>query len=64
MTMPKKPQCYRCKFHTNASCTIGKAPACGKYPNGRPKKVFYEAGKCSKFEPQQVNVGGRKKRRK
>ena len=63
MTMYMKPKCYECKHHTNAKCTIGKSPACKKYPNGRPAKVFYEGKKCAKFEPQQINVDGRKKRK-
>lgn len=50
MTMYMKPKCYECKHHTNAKCTIGKSPACKKYPNGRPAKVFYECGSCAKFE--------------
>lgn len=59
-----KPQCYECKYDKGASCKIGQCPACGKYLNGRPRAVFYEGKKCAKFEPQQVNVGGRKKRKK
>ena len=50
MTIYKKPQCYGCIHHTNAKCSIGKSPACKKYPNGRPAKVFYEGGSCAKFE--------------
>ena len=44
MTLYMRPKCYGCKHHTNAKCTIGKSPACKKYPNGRPAKVFYECG--------------------
>ena len=59
------PQCFNCKHDKDAPCTIGKSPACGKYPNGRPKGVFYESKKCSKFEPKTATkVGGRKKKRK
>lgn len=59
------PQCFNCKHDKNAPCTIGKSPACGKYPNGRPKGVFYESKKCAKFEPKTATkVGGRKKKRK
>ena len=50
MTTYMKPKCYECKHHMNAKCTIGKSPACKKYPNGRPAKVFYESGSCAKFE--------------
>lgn len=59
------PQCFNCKHYRDAPCTIGKSPACGKYPKGRPKGVFYDgACKCEKFKPQQIHVGGRKKKRK
>ena len=43
-----EPQCYKCKMFKSAPKTIGGKALCSAYPNGIPKKIFFESGKCSK----------------
>lgn len=43
-----QPKCYGCKFFKSAPKKIGGKAVCAVYPNGIPKKIFYEDGKCSK----------------
>ena len=46
------PLCLRCKFLKALPKAIGSSAKCPKYPNGVPKKIFFESGKCSYFKPK------------
>ena len=58
-----QPECYKCKFFKSAPKTIGGKAICVAYPNGIPKRIFFEAGKCSKKPKKKrgVKSGSRKK---
>ena len=45
-----QPLCLRCQFLKGLPKRIGDKAKCPKYPNGVPKKIFFEAGKCSYFK--------------
>ena len=61
-----QPKCYKCRFFKSAPKTIGGKAICTAYPNGIPKKVFFEGGVCSKkpktsTKKRGVKSGSRKK---
>ena len=60
-----QPQCYNCKFFKSAPKTIGGKATCIVYPNGIPKKIFFEGASCNKkpttSKKRGVKNGGRKK---
>lgn len=49
MTTYKSPLCLMCKKFKSGPKVIGGKAMCTAYANGIPKKIFFEAGKCSKF---------------
>lgn len=53
MTQYGLPMCYRCANsteHTFNFVGMGEAGSCKEYSNGVPLRVFYEAGKCDKYQ--------------
>lgn len=44
----KQPKCLNCKLFKSAPKVIGGKATCLAYPNGIPKKIFFEAGNCTK----------------
>ena len=61
-----QPECYKCKFFKSSPNTIGGKAICSAYPNGIPKKIFFEGSSCSKrpkttTKKRGTNSGSRKK---
>ena len=44
-----KPLCYKCSLFRSAPKTIGGKATCSAYPNGIPKKIFFEGGNCFRY---------------
>ena len=62
----REPDCFRCKFLKSLPKGIGGKATCVVYPNGIPKRIFFEAGNCSKKpnptkKKRGVKSGSRKK---
>lgn len=55
-----QPKCYNCRFFKSAPKTIGGKAVCTAYPNGIPKKIFFESGACSKKPKTTAKRGGSK----
>ena len=48
MSMYAAPYCLRCSCFRKSPQFIGDPAACSQYPQGIPKKIFFQAGRCKK----------------